>query len=77
MWAERRLPTLAELDAAVPTGRCLYQTAGASNGPAATNTLGKAFFESASTPVTVSPDGAIAAGIQSTTALYLLRLMQR
>src|SRR5439155_18754723 len=68
MFAERRLPTRAELDSAVPDRpMLLYQT---SNGPAATNSLGKAYFERASTPVAVADDGSITAGIQSTTALY-------
>jgi hypothetical protein len=51
----------------------LYQT---TVGPAATNSLGKAYFENASIPVVVGADGSIASGIQSTTALYLLRLTQ-
>jgi predicted amidohydrolase YtcJ len=74
MFAERRLPTRAELDAAVSDRPVLlFQT---SSGPSATNSLGKAYFESASVPVTVSADGFITSGIQSTTALYLLRLTQ-
>ena len=74
MFAERRLPTRAELDDAVPDRPVLlYQT---TVGPAATNSLGKAYFENASIPVVVGADGSIASGIQSTTALYLLRLTQ-
>jgi predicted amidohydrolase YtcJ len=74
MFAERRLPTRAELDAAVSDRPVLlFQT---SSGPSATNSLGKAYFENASIPVTVSADGFITSGIQSTTALYLLRLTQ-
>ncbi len=74
MFAEHRLPNRAELDAAVPDHPVLlYQT---TVGPASVNSLGKAYFESASTPIVVGADGRIASGIQSTTALYLLRLTQ-
>src|SRR6185503_7882713 len=49
MFAERRLPFLAELDAAVPDRPVfLYQGGG---GPARTNSLGKAFFETATAPL--------------------------
>src|SRR4051794_2865675 len=74
MFAERRLPTRAELDAAIPDRPILiYQT---TIGPAVTNSPGMAWFAKASMPVTVGEDGSIASGSQSTTALYLLRLMQ-
>ncbi len=74
MFAEHRLPNRAELDAAVPDRPVLlYQT---TVGPASVNSLGKAYFESASIPVVVGADGMIASGIQSTTALYLLRQTQ-
>lgn len=74
MFAERRLPTRAELDAAVPDRPVLlYQT---TIGPAVTNTPGIAWFAKASMPVTISENGHIASGRQSTTALYLLRLTQ-
>ena len=74
MFAERRLPTRAELDAAVPDRPVLlFQT---TVGPAVTNSPGKAYFESASIPVAVGADGSIASGLPSTTALYLLRLTQ-
>ena len=59
---EGRLPTLAELDAAVPH-HPVYLSAGFV-GPSATNTLGKAFFENVpppTGPVTVGADGSIAA----------------
>ena len=77
-WAEQRLPTLVELDAAVPDRPVmLFQNF---NGPCAVNSLAKAFFETASAPlagpVAVSATGAIAAGLQSTTALYHLRVRQ-
>jgi predicted amidohydrolase YtcJ len=77
-WTEQRLPTLAELDAAVPDRPVfLLQTF---SGPSTTNSLGKAFFESAVSPlagpVTVAANGAIASGLQTTTALYHLRVRQ-
>jgi len=74
MFAERRLPTRAELDAAVPDRPVLlYQT---TIGPAVTNTAGMAWFAKASMRVTIGEDGNIAAGSPSTTPLYLLRLTQ-
>ena len=78
MFAEHRLPTLAELDDAVPDRPVLVFQGG--SGPATTNTLGKAFFEAASDPlagpVLVGADGAIASGVQSRAALYHLRVLQ-
>jgi predicted amidohydrolase YtcJ len=59
---EVRLPTLAELDAAVPHNP-VYISVGFT-GPSATNTLGKAFFENVPPPygpVAVGADGSIAA----------------
>ncbi len=61
-FAEVRLPTLAELDAAVPD-HPVYVSVGFT-GPSATNTLGKAFFENVPAPVgpvAVGADGSIAA----------------
>jgi predicted amidohydrolase YtcJ len=61
-FAEVRLPTLAELDAAVPD-HPVYISVGFT-GPSATNTLGKDFFENVPPPVgpiTVGADGSIAA----------------
>ncbi len=79
-FAERRLPTLAELDAAVPDRPVfVYQGGG---GPARTNSLGKAFFESVSDalagPVVVGADGAILTGNpnMANRALYHLRVRQ-
>jgi hypothetical protein len=50
------------------------------NGPCAVNSLAKSFFETVSSPlagaVAVSPTGAIASGLPSTTALYHLRVRQ-
>src|SRR5215471_19246408 len=62
MFAERRLPTRAELDAAVPDRPVLlYQT---TIGPAVTNTAGMAWFAKAAMPVTIGADGSIASGSQ-------------
>src|SRR5687767_2211921 len=68
-FAENRLPTLAELDAAAPR-HPVYIHAGF-NGPATTNTLGKKFLESKG--VKVGPDGAIAQNEPSWDALDALR----
>jgi predicted amidohydrolase YtcJ len=81
MFAELRLPTLAELDAAVPDRPVfLYQGGG---GPARTNSLGKAFFESATGPLAgpcvVGADGSIVTveGVNhANRALYHLRIRQ-
>jgi predicted amidohydrolase YtcJ len=59
-----RLPTLAELDSAAP-GNPVYISE-SFNGPSATNTLGKAFFERQAPPIPVGEDGSIAAGAQAT-----------
>jgi predicted amidohydrolase YtcJ len=61
-FAEGRLPTLKELDAAAPDQPVFIQVG--FTGPAATNTLGKAFFENVTGPygpVAVGADGSIAA----------------
>jgi predicted amidohydrolase YtcJ len=61
-FAEGRLPTLTELDAAVPDQPVFTQVG--FTGPATTNTLGKAFFENVTGPygpVAVGADGSIAA----------------
>jgi len=59
-FAELRLPTLAELDAAVPNNPAYLSLS--FSGPSATNSLGKAFLEAANPPVTVGADGSIAGG---------------
>ena len=77
IWLERRQPTLAELDAAVPDRPVFLYFGG--GGPARVNTLGKAFFATVSNPtVTVQPDGAILGGnpSQANAALYHLRIRQ-
>ncbi|HEU5160931.1 MAG TPA: amidohydrolase family protein [Streptosporangiaceae bacterium] len=68
-FAERRLPTLAEIDAAVPARPVYIQVA--FSGPATTNGLGRAFFRSKGVPV--GDDGAIAMGEAAQTALFELR----
>jgi predicted amidohydrolase YtcJ len=71
-FAEKRLPTLAELDAAAPDHPVLvFQSF---TGPAATNTRGRAFF--AERKVAVSDTGAIAANAPSMAALNALRAVQ-
>jgi hypothetical protein len=64
-----RLPTLAELDAAVPNNPVFIEIGFV--GPSATNSAGKAILEA--NGVTVSATGAIAGGTQSSTALLYLR----
>jgi predicted amidohydrolase YtcJ len=71
-FAEKRLPTLAELDAASPDHPVLLFQA--FTGPAATNTPGKAFFTSKG--IAVSDTGAIAANAPSLAALNALRAVQ-
>jgi predicted amidohydrolase YtcJ len=86
-WAEHRMPTLAELDAAVPDRPVLLYTR--FTGPCATNSLGKAYFDAVDAgppphpqyvPVNTRADGFIAeggfAGGPSNSALYLLRTLQ-
>jgi predicted amidohydrolase YtcJ len=64
-----RLPTLAELDAAVPNNPA-YISEGFS-GPSVTNTPGKAFFESRG--IVVGANGAIAPGTATGQATLVLR----
>jgi hypothetical protein len=71
-FAEKRLPNLAELDAAAPNHPViLYQ---GFTGPASTNSAGRAFFTADG--VAVSPTGAIAANAPSLAALNALRAAQ-
>jgi hypothetical protein len=77
IWLERRQPTLAELDAAVPDRPVFLYFGG--GGPARVNSLGKAFFEAVTNPtVTVNADGSIPGGnpSQANAALYHLRIRQ-
>ena len=71
-FAEKRLPTLAELDAATSDHPVLVFLS--FTGPAATNTRGKAFFTERK--VAVSDTGAIAANAPSIAALNALRAIQ-
>jgi predicted amidohydrolase YtcJ len=71
-FAEKRLPRLAELDAAVPDHPVLLFQA--FTGPAATNTAGKAFFTGKG--VAVGDTGLIAANAPSLAALNALRAVQ-
>jgi predicted amidohydrolase YtcJ len=68
-FAENRLPTLAELDAAAPRHPVYIHAS--FNGPATTNSLGKKFLESKG--VKVAADGAIAQNGPSWDALDALR----
>jgi predicted amidohydrolase YtcJ len=71
-FAEKRLPTLEELDAAAPNHPVLvFQSF---TGPAATNSLGKTFL--AGKGVEVGPTGVIAANKPSLGALNALRSIQ-
>ena len=71
-FAEKRLPTLEELDAAAADHPVLVFVA--FTGPAATNSMGKAFF--AGKGIEVSATGAIAANAPSVAALNALRSIQ-
>jgi predicted amidohydrolase YtcJ len=71
-FAEKRLPTLAELDAADANHPVLVYLAFA--GPAVTNSKGREFFSSKG--ITVSDNGLIAANAPSLAALNALRAVQ-
>jgi predicted amidohydrolase YtcJ len=71
-FAEKRLPTLAELDAAAPDHPVLVFQA--FTGPAATNSRGRTFF--AGKGVAVSDTGAIGPNAPSLAALNALRAVQ-
>lgn len=71
-FAEKRLPTLAELDTALPNHPALMFLA--FTGPSVTNTLGKKFFEGKG--IAVSDTGQIAANAPSVAALNALRSIQ-
>jgi predicted amidohydrolase YtcJ len=71
-FAEKRLPTLAELDAALPDHPALVFQA--FTGPAATNSRGRTFFTSKG--IAVSDTGAIAVNAPSLAALNALRAAQ-
>ena len=71
-FAEKRLPTLAELDAATSEHPVLVFQG--FTGPAATNTRGRAFFTERK--IVVSDTGAIGANAPSMAALNALRAVQ-
>ena len=71
-FAEKRLPTLAELDAIAPSNPVYLQVAFI--GPSTTNSAGRAFF--ASRGIAVGADGSIAFGAPAVAALNALRAVQ-
>ncbi|KAI1085368.1 amidohydrolase family-domain-containing protein [Whalleya microplaca] len=70
-FSDGRLPTLAELDLALPE-HPVFVSYGF-NGPSATNSLGKLFFETSEQPVTVAENGSIASGQETGKSLLALR----
>ncbi len=70
LFAENRLPTLAELDQAVPDHPVFFATFG----PAVTNSVGKKFFESKG--ITVNATTGALEGPNAAAALGVLRQMQ-
>jgi predicted amidohydrolase YtcJ len=70
LFAENRIPTLAELDQAVPDHPVFFATFG----PAVTNTLGQKLFESKS--IAVNPATGALEGPAAAAALRVLREMQ-
>jgi predicted amidohydrolase YtcJ len=76
-FAEKRPPTMAELDSAAPNNPVLiYPSGGGAGGPAAgyANGRAKTFFEGKGVPVT--PEGVIANGEPFTKAIAALRELQ-
>ncbi len=71
-FAEKRLPTLSELDAIAPGNPVYLQVS--FTGPASTNSAGRIFF--ASRGITVGADGSIAANAPTVAALNALRSVQ-
>ncbi|KAI1110485.1 amidohydrolase family-domain-containing protein [Nemania sp. NC0429] len=70
-FTEKRLPTLEELDQAAPDHPVFVSYSFA--GPASTNSLGKAFFESLPEPPLIRDNGAISSGENNGKALLALR----
>ncbi len=70
LFAENRMPTLAELDEAVPDHPVFFATFG----PAVTNSLGRKFFESKG--ITANPTTGALEGPAAGAALGVLRQMQ-
>jgi predicted amidohydrolase YtcJ len=71
-FVERRMPTLAELDAAAPNHPVYLQSG--FTGPSVTNSKGKAFLEQKG--VAVAADGGIAANAPSSAAWNALKALQ-
>ncbi|NUZ04324.1 amidohydrolase [Piscinibacter koreensis] len=71
-FVEKRLPTLAELDAIAPSNPVYLQVA--FTGPSVTNSAGRAFFTSRG--IAVGADGSIAANAPTVAALNALRSVQ-
>ncbi len=71
-FAEGRMPTRSDLDAATPNNPVYVQTG--FNGPAATNSTGKAFFEARG--IQVGEDGSIAANAATFAAYHALESIQ-
>ncbi|HEY2190342.1 MAG TPA: amidohydrolase family protein [Caldimonas sp.] len=71
-FAEKRLPTLVELDAIAPSNPVYLQVA--FTGPSVTNTAGRAFFQGRG--IVVGADGSIAANAPTVAALNALRSIQ-
>lgn len=70
-FAERRLPTLAELDRALPDHPVFISYS--FSGPSVTNSLGRAWLATADPPSNISSAGAISAGTENGKALLALR----
>ncbi|KAI1162536.1 amidohydrolase family-domain-containing protein [Nemania serpens] len=70
-FSEKRLPTLEELDQAAPDNPVFVSYS--FTGPASTNSLGKAFFESLAEPPLIRDNGAISSGLDNGKALLALR----
>jgi predicted amidohydrolase YtcJ len=68
---ERRLPTLSELDLAIPNHPVFISYS--FYGPGVTNSLGKTFFESLAQPPAIGTNGSIANGTDNGIALLALR----
>ncbi|TRX98002.1 hypothetical protein FHL15_001212 [Xylaria flabelliformis] len=70
-FSERRLPTLDELDQAIPDSPVFISFG--FTGPATTNSLGKAYFESLADPPLIGVNGSISSGQNNGKALLALR----
>ncbi|KAK3680664.1 hypothetical protein B0T22DRAFT_359578, partial [Podospora appendiculata] len=72
-FTERRLPTLAELDAALPHHPVFISYG--FTGPAVTNTLGKTFFSAVTPTPLIAANGSIPLGTANGAALLALRAL--